>query len=72
MTIGFGGSLPKEACSRSSPFAHWLILKVVAFLNECLTDSCSFEGIFFAWTAALGKILIMDNLIKGRVIIVDK
>lgn len=27
---------------------------------------------FFAWTAALGKILIVDNLRKWKIIIVDR
>jgi hypothetical protein len=35
--IGFGGSLPREDCSKSSPsLAHWLALKViVSFGRVC-------------------------------------
>jgi hypothetical protein len=33
--IGFGGSLPNKACSKSSPsLTHWLALKVVGSLRR--------------------------------------
>jgi hypothetical protein len=32
--IGFGGSLSKEVCSRSSPLTPWLALKVVDSLGR--------------------------------------
>jgi hypothetical protein len=37
-----------------------------------VADSCSFDDDFFAWSAALGKILTVDNLRKMHVIIVDR
>lgn len=41
-------------------------------LEEYLADQGSFERLFFAWSAALGKILIVDNFSKWHVIVVDK
>jgi hypothetical protein len=35
-------------------------------------DSGSFDAVFLAWTAALGKILTVNNLRKRRVITVDR
>jgi hypothetical protein len=73
LKIGFGGSFPKEACSRSSPsLTHWLVLKVV--MEECVADLNSLEGgfSFFSWKSTPGKILTVDNLRKMPVIIVDR
>ena len=35
-------------------------------------DACSFEGGFFAWSAALAKILTFDNLKKRHVIVMNR
>jgi hypothetical protein len=37
-----------------------------------LADSGSLEGGFFAWSAALGKILTLDNLRRRHVIVMDR
>jgi hypothetical protein len=68
--IRFGGSLPKEACSRSSPLAPWLVLKVVASHGRVYGRLRLLQERFFLRT--LGKILIVDNLWKRHVIIVDR
>jgi len=72
--IGFGGSLPKEVCSRSShSLAPWLALKVVISIGrECSGLGLLRGRLFFAWSTALGKILTLDNLKKRHVIMVDR
>jgi hypothetical protein len=70
--IGSGGSLPRNDYSRSSPSSTpWLALKVDASLGMWQTQAPS-RAAFFSWSAALGKILIVDNLRKRHIIIVDK
>lgn len=41
-------------------------------LEKYLEDKGFFESAFFAWTAAHGKILTLDNLRKKRVIVIDR
>jgi hypothetical protein len=40
-------------------------------MEKCLEDKGSLVGGFFVWSVALGKILIIDNLQKQHVIVVD-
>jgi hypothetical protein len=37
-----------------------------------MADSGSFEGRCFSWSAALGKILTLDNLRRRRVVVMNK
>jgi hypothetical protein len=50
--------------------APWLALKVVASLGRVCRTWAPSRAAFFAWLAALGKILTVDNLKKRHVIIV--
>jgi hypothetical protein len=60
--------------SRSSPpFAPWPVLEVVASPGKVCGTLKLLQGqLFFAWSAALSKILTLDNLKKWHVIVIDK
>jgi hypothetical protein len=54
----------------------WMMMNIfLSMLNTCLAKVATRKGVkvtFFAWTAALGKIITLDNLIKKCVIVIDK
>jgi hypothetical protein len=69
--IACGGSPPKKAYSRSGlSLALWLALWGVTF--RVWQTQAPTQAAFFAWLAALGKILTMNNLRKRHVILVDR
>jgi hypothetical protein len=72
--IGCSRSPPKKACSRSSlSLALLLALWGVTFLGRVYGRLKLLHGrFFFAWSAAIGKILTMDNLRKRHVILMDR
>jgi len=71
--IGFGGSLPKEVCSRLSPLAPWLCSESSRFPWKSVWRTLApLKAAFFVWPATLGKILTLDNLKKRHVIMVDR
>ena len=53
-------------------YVPWFVAKAAASHRKVLGIKAPLWAGFFAWSAVLGKILIMDNLGKGHVIVVDK
>jgi hypothetical protein len=67
------GPLPREGCLRSDHSIMPLSLMTMApSLGKSIWQSkVPLRVAFFAWSAALGKILTMDNLRKQNLIVVD-
>jgi hypothetical protein len=65
----FVGPLPKEAYSMLNLSTMSLfVMMAIPFLRRIWRIKVSLRVTFFAWSAALGKILTMDNLRKQHVL----
>jgi hypothetical protein len=69
----FGGSPLKKGCSLLAPSIRSLFVMVTFFFlkKSYWQTKVSLRVAFFAWLAALEKILAMDNLRKRHVLVVD-
>jgi hypothetical protein len=56
----------------SHSLAPWLAWNIVASLERVWQTQAPLIEAFFAWSAALGKILIVDNLYERHDVIVDR
>jgi hypothetical protein len=67
--ISYGGSPPKEGCLRLDPSnIPWLVVEDATSLQIVFGNNAPLRAAFFTWSAALSKILTMDNLRKWHVI----